>query len=433
MKIVNIVPGFGGSFYCGNCLRDSGYTKSLIKLGHDAIMLPIYLPLTIEQTDNENNTPLFYGAVNIYLKQNFKIFRKMPLWLERFFNSNAILRYAAKKAGSTRAEGLEEMTISMLKGDEGFQDKELMELINFLREYEKPDVVHLSNALLIGMAKKIRKELNIPVICSLQDEDVWIDPMRTQYQKKMWDLLHEKSLDIDAFIAVSNYFSEYMQKNMKIPKNKLHTVNIGLDINLYTPFEILKKPKNIGFLSRMYKEHGFGLFVDAFIELKKDPNYKEVKAVVSGGYTADDKKYFKEQIKKIKKNNLLNVFEIIDNFEVENRSFFFSKISILSVPVLKGEAFGTYQIESLACGVPLVQPNLGAFSEIIAKSEGGILYAPNTVEKLVESWKSIIYDSEKLAKMSKNGIENAKSFFSNEVLSKEILNVYNKVISENKK
>ncbi len=97
MKIVNIVPGFGGTFYCGNCLRDSGYTKSLIKLGHDAMMLPIYLPLTMEHGVEEDKNPIFYGAVNVYLKQNFKFLRNMPAWMERIFNSSSILRYAAKK------------------------------------------------------------------------------------------------------------------------------------------------------------------------------------------------------------------------------------------------------------------------------------------------------------------------------------------------
>ncbi len=428
MKIVNIVPGFGGSFYCGNCLRDSGYTKSLIKLGHDAIMLPIYLPLTIEQTDIEDDTPLFYGAVNVYLKQNFKIFRKMPAWLERFFNSNAILRYAAKKAGSTRADGLEEMTISMLNGAEGFQEKELQELIDFLKNHEKPDVVHLSNALLMGMAKKIRQELNIPVVCSLQDEDVWIDAMKPDFQKKLWDLLHEKSKDIDAFIAVSDYFAEYMLKNMRPDTEKMHTINIGIDTSLYQVTDFKEMPKAVGFLSRMYEPHGFGIFIDAFILLKQNPEFKHIKAVVTGGMTADDKKFVKKQIKKLKKNNLFSEIEFIEEFKTEKLFYFFDKISILSVPVLKGEAFGTYQIEALASGVPLVQPNLGAFPEIVKNTGGGVIYEPNTPEELAKTWASLLVNPQKLKLMRDNGIKLVNEKFTSMVLSKEVLNIYEKVV-----
>ncbi len=83
MKIINIVPGFGGTFYCGNCLRDSGYVSALKETGHEAHTLPIYLPLSMDHVDREDGTPIFYGAISIYLKQNYKLFRGMPLWLDQ--------------------------------------------------------------------------------------------------------------------------------------------------------------------------------------------------------------------------------------------------------------------------------------------------------------------------------------------------------------
>ena len=233
MKIVNIIPGFGGSFYCGNCLRDSVFVKTLKTMGHDAVMLPIYLPLSTENTNNSDGTPVFYGAVNIYLKQNFTFLRHMPGWLERFFDSKPILRYAAKKAGSTRAAGLEAMTISMLKGSEGFQSEELQILIDFLKNHEKPDLVHLSNALLLGLAEKIRKDLNIPVVCSLQDEDVWVDAMKSPYRDQVWQLMSDKAKFVDAFVAVSDFFAEKMKKNMNLPDNKVHVVHIGVNPDAY--------------------------------------------------------------------------------------------------------------------------------------------------------------------------------------------------------
>lgn len=429
MKIVNIVPGFGGTFYCGNCLRDSGYTKSLIDLGHDAMMLPIYLPLTMEHGVKEDENPIFYGAVNIYLKQNFKLFRKMPKWLERFFNSSPILRYAAKKAGSTRTEGLEEMTISMLNGSQGNQDKELQELIDFLKTHEKPDVVHLSNALLLGLAKQIREQLQIPVVCSLQDEDVWVDAMNDFYQKKVWDLMAERAKDADAFIAVSDYYAAEMKRKMHIPDEKIHVVHIGIVQNLYKPSVPVQKPQAIGYLSRMYKEHGFGILIDAFIKLRENPEFKNVKLKLSGGMTADDKSFVNKQFKKLKKNKLWQDVEIIDDFKTELLSKFYKKLTLLSVPVLKGEAFGTYQIESLACGIPLVQPSLGAFTEIIETTGGGVLYEPNTPEALAEKWAEVLSDSEKIQQMSESGRKSVMENFTTDVLTQKILKVYENVTS----
>ena len=313
MKIVNIVPGFGGTFYCGNCLRDSGYTKSLIKLGHDAMMLPIYLPLTLEHGVKEDTNPIFYGAVNIYLKQNFKFLRNMPGWMERFFNSSSILRYAAKKAGSTRTEGLEEMTISMLMGKEGNQNRELQELIDFLKVHEKPDIVHLSNALLLGLAKQLRKQLNVPVVCSLQDEDGWVDAMNDYYSNKIWNLMSEKGEDVDAFIAVSDYYATEMRNKMKIPGEKMHIVPIGIESSLYKHSDPKQNPQVIGYLSRMYEEHGFGLMIDAYIKLKQIPKFKDILLKLSGGYTADDKKFVKKQIRKLKNAGIFKDVEF-ENF-----------------------------------------------------------------------------------------------------------------------
>ncbi len=428
MKIVNIVPGFGGTFYCGNCLRDSGYTKSLIKLGHDAMMLPIYLPLTMEHGIEKDTNPIFYGAVNIYLKQNFKIFRNMPGWMERFFNSSSILRYAAKKAGSTRTEGLEEMTISMLMGKDGNQNDELQELIDFLKNHEKPDIVHLSNALLIGLAKQIREQLNVPVVCSLQDEDVWVDAMNDHYRNKVWDLMSEKAKNVDAFISVSDYYAHEMKKKMRIPDEKMHIVPIGIDSSLYSYSKPANNPPVIGFISRMYEEHGFGLLIDAYIILKKNSKYKDVLLKLSGGYTADDKKYVKSQIKKLKKAGIFDDVEFIDDYKPEKRFNFFNKITLLSVPVLKGEAFGVYQLESMACGVPLVQPALGAFPEIIENTSGGITYSPNNAETLVNSWISILSKPELIEEMSNKGHHAVINNYAIDPVSERVLNIYKKLI-----
>jgi len=427
MKIVNIVPGFGGTFYCGNCLRDSGYTKSLIKLGHDAMMLPIYLPLTLEHGVEEDKNPIFYGAVNIYLKQNFKFLRNMPAWMERFFNSSSILRYAAKKAGSTRTEGLEEMTISMLMGKEGNQNTELQELIDFLKVHEQPDIVHLSNALLLGLAKQLREQLNVPVVCSLQDEDVWVDAMNEDYSNKVWDLMSKKGEDVDAFVAVSDYYSSEMKNKMNIPDEKMHIVPIGIESSLYKYSEPKQNPQVIGYLSRMYKEHGFALMIDAYIQLKQNPKFKDVLLKLSGGYTADDKKFVKKQIRKLKKANVFNDVEFIEDYLADNRYKFFNQLTILTVPVLKGEAFGTYQLESMACGIPLVQPALGAFPEIIKQTGGGVTYTPNTADAISNKWEEVLSNPKKITEMSNKGEKSVKEKYAIDVVSESVLEIYKKL------
>lgn len=432
MKVVNIVPGFGGTFYCGNCLRDSAYVKSLKASGHEAITLPLYLPLTSKDYTPESDIPVFYGAVNIYLGQNFRLFRHMPKWLHNFFNSPSILRYAAKKSGSTRATGLEEMTISMLRGAEGFQKDELDELIYFLKHHEKPDVVHLSNALLLGLAKKIREELQIPVVCSLQDEDVWVDVMDEPYRSQVWKLMGEKALDTDAMIAVSDFFAKKMKQKMSIPDDKLHIVHIGVDPSKYTVNKPNLDVPIIGYLSRSNKENGFEVLIDGFIKLKENSKFANAKLRVTGGKTGDDKRFINQQLNKLKKRGCHDDIEFIEDFRTESLGNFFNGLTLLSVPVLEGEAFGLYMLESLASGIPLVQPALGAFPEIIALTGGGVDYEPNTPDALAQEFAEVLSNPEQIKQMSINGRKSVEEKFNTSILIQSMIEVYIKVLNNKK-
>jgi len=427
MKIVNIVPGFGGTFYCGNCLRDSAFLSSLRETGHDAVIIPVYLPLAINGKQDQEGIPVFYGAVNIYLKQQYTLLRKMPHWMERLLNSSTILRLAAREAGSTRAQGLEELTESMLLGHEGFQRNELQELVTFLKDHEKPDVVHFSNALLLGMAKQIKEEVKVPIVCSLQDEDVWVDAMRGDYRDKIWQLLSEKGRDVDAFIAVSDFYARIMKKKLAIPDEKIHVVPIGIRPDLYQYNTPAANPSAIGFLSRMCEDNGLGVLVDAFIQLRSDNRFTDIRLHLAGGMTGDDRTFVKSQMKKLRSKNLLEDVKIFPDFSMPKLREFFNSISILSVPVLKGEAFGLYQLEAVASGIPLVQPDIGAFPEIIGAIGGGVVYHPNNADILANTLADLLPDGDKLKALSKTGYEKVAEKFDCRKLTRKMVDIYQKI------
>ena len=430
MKITSIVPGFGGTFYCGNCLRDSAFSSALRKAGHQATLLPVYLPLSLDRQKQETPVPIFYGAVNLYLKQQFPVMRNMPHWVEKLLDSRPLLNLAAKKSGSTRADGLEAMTESMLQGPDGLQHKELETLVDFLKNHEKPDVVHLSNALLLGMASRI-KEAGIPVVCSLQDEDVWIDAMEPSGQEKMWRLMAEKAQAVDSFVAVSRYFGQLMQEKMEIPSFKLHTVPIGIDPGAYHYHPPVMAPRTIGYLSRFCKENGFDIVIDSFILLKKEPQFSDLRLAITGGMTGDDRSCFHNQMARLKSNHLLKDLTVFHDFGAGTLDPFFQELTVLSVPVLKGEAFGLYQIEALASGIPTVQPALGAFPEIAEETGGGVIYQPNTPEALAEKLSEILSNPEALVRLSLNGRRAVEEKFDSEKLAMNLIKIYKSLIFNN--
>ncbi|NNE28560.1 MAG: glycosyltransferase family 4 protein, partial [Saprospiraceae bacterium] len=340
-------------------------------------------------------------------------------------NSGPALKVAAHMAGSTNPEGLEEMTISMLKGESGEQKEELDKLINWIVEHCNPDVIHISNALLLGLVKRIKEKLDVLVVCTLQDEDVWVNAMNDHFRKATWELMKDRAADVDAFFAVSNYYRTKMKSVLAIPDEKLVTCHITLAPEDYR--STLQKPQNIGYLSRMCESNGLELVIDAFTILKKDPKWQMVKLIITGGSTGDDHRFLKKIKRKIKRGGLRDFVEFHKDFEGEGRHDFFSKISLLSVPVLEGEAFGLYLLEAMASGVPVVQPATGAFPEIIEKSGGGVIYQPNTPAQLAKIITGLLMDPEKLSGLAEKGKQGVNKNFNIHRQANEIIKFYQKI------
>lgn len=429
MRIMHIIPGSGGSFYCGNCLRDAKYVEALRKSDHMVVKLPMYLPLFADEHDLSREIPVFYGAVSIYLKQIFPIFRKAPAWVDRMLNSKPMLKLASKFAGSTRAKGLEEMTVSMLLGEEGQQKDELERMVDWIVENCEPDVIHLSNALLLGLAHRLSERMHVPVICSLQDEDVWVDVMKPSARESVWRLMSDKAEHVSAFISVSDYYAEVMKQKMDIPDNKLKSVHVGVDPADYTFKPVGEKKRKIGFVSRMSHGNGTDILVDAFILLKQKKEFDDVELVLTGGSTGDDRKFLSEIRDKLKSNQLMGQVEFHEDFEEEGLREFLDKVSVVSVPVRNGEAFGIYLLECMASGVPVVQPALGAFPEIVNLTEGGIIYDSNTPEVLSDALGKVLSDPEELDRLSKNGKEGVEKHFHIDIQAERMVRVYEEAMT----
>jgi len=432
MQVVHIVPGSGGSFYCGNCLRDSAHIQSLQKAGLKVVKIPMYLPIFSDEHDL-GEIPVFYGAISLYLKHTIPFLRKAPAWIDKILNSGPALKLAAKMAGSTNPKGLEDMTISMLLGEQGEQKKELDHLVNWISEHSRPDVIHLSNALLMGLARQIREKLNVLVVCTLQDEDTWVNAMDDTFRNKTWNIMRERARDVDAFFAVSEFYASRMKDQLDIPEDKLYTHPISLDPEEYTFQNSREKEPVIGFISRMCRENGLEVLVDAFILLKQMDDLKSTRLMITGGNTGDDDSYIRKIKDKIRTAGLGEEVVFHKDFENEGRHDFFSKVSVISVPVLEGEAFGLYLIEAMASGIPVVQPALGAFPEIINKSGGGIHYSPNDPATLAGSLAGLLRNPEKLGMLSKNGRMGIEKHFNIHIQAERMIQIYQEILGRQMK
>lgn len=391
MRILSLTPGTGGTFYCQNCLRDGQMVRSLRKRGHDIVVVPLYLPILLD-SEGLNNEKVFFGGVNVYLQQRLGLFRNTPRWLDKLLDAPWMLRLAAKQEGSTRAADLGPMTYSMLQGRDGLQRKEFDRLLEWLKTEPKPDLVHVSNALLLGVAAEIRRVLGVPVVCSLQDEDTFIDAMTPAWRERVWKLMAEKARELDCFIAVSKWYAEKMRARLQLPPEKMRTVYLGVEWDFVEPIALDFQSPVLGFLSRIHPSQGFSDLMDAFIELKKDPRLKNLRLRATGGVTSGDKDYVREAMAHAERAGVAADVEIIEEFNRAARHEFLRTLTVLSAPAREGEAFGLFTVEANAHGVPVVQPDAGAFKEIVETTGGGVIYDLADKTGLVESLRRVLTD-----------------------------------------
>jgi glycosyltransferase involved in cell wall biosynthesis len=395
MNVIQITPGAGG-MYCGGCFRDNALVAALRQQGHETLMVPLYLPLTLDEPNQSAGTPTFFGGINVYLEQRFAIFRRAPKWLHDLLSSPALLKWASRHSARTRAAEVGDLMISMLRGEEGNQARELDELLAWLKTQPRPDVICLSNALLAGLARTLKAELKCPVTCLLGGEDGFLDGLPASVRETAWQTLSERCRDVDLFLPPTRYFSEVMTRRLSLRSEQVRVVPNGINLAGYSPVQspgaIVESPPVLGFFARMCKEKGLDTLVDAYVLLKKRHGGQHLRLHVGGGCGPFDEAFVAEQRRKLGEAGVLEDARFFPNLDHAAKVAFYQGLTVFSTPALYGEAFGLYVIEALAAGVPIVQPRHAAFPELIQATGGGLLCEPGDPKSLADTVESLLHD-----------------------------------------
>ncbi len=382
MNIALLTPGTG-SYHCGVCMRDNALAKELHRSGHRALLLPMYLPLTLDEEAASPGAPIFFGGVSTYLREKIPSAREMPRWLDRLLSARWILKLLAGRAAKTGGPKVAEMTLSMLRGEAGNQAGELRELVAWLKtafDGAPPDAIWLSTALQAGLARSLRAELGVPILGFLQGEDSFLDGLGSR-APEVWTLLSERMRDADAWVAPSHYFAQQMAARLQWDADDvargIHVIPNGIVTEDFA--EGFMQPHTrptIGYLARFVPGKGLGVLVEAFILLKKRNAIPDLLLRCAGSMTADDARYVETLRAKLAAAGCAGEVEFLPNVSREEKIHFLRGLDVFSVPAMVSEAFGLYAIEALAAGIPVVLPRAFAFPEIVNASGGGVLFEP---------------------------------------------------------
>ena len=416
MKVLFIMPGAGDSFYCGNCFRDNLQAMALRKAGHEVIIMPLYLPL--KHSSFQIDTPLFFPATTYYVEQKMFGNHTMPSWMKRMLGSDFLLDMASSLSGTTSAEGMESMTLSMIEGEGMAFEKNVKPLIDWIKQTEKPDVIQLSSSLLLGIAKEIKKETKIPIVCSLQDEEVWIDSLKNEFIDKAWQGVLANAKYVDRFITTSYYYQQIVMT--KMPQlGHVDVIYPGIDVAKYQSDEYPIDP-TIGFFYRMNELDGLDILADAFVILKQRGTIPNLKLRIGGGYMSPDKKLVKQVKRTLKPYSTDVVIE--ETYDMGEHADFYRKITLLSVPLRFQEGVGLYLCEAFAAGRPAVEPNTGSFVEIVGNA--GLIYEPNDAQHLADALEKILTDKQLYDKCQKNASALAQERYDDMIVAKQLTEIY---------
>jgi glycosyltransferase involved in cell wall biosynthesis len=423
--IVYLTAG-GAGMYCGSCMHDNTLARAMSRRGVDLILTPLYTPI---RTDEENVSidRVFFGGINVYLQQKIPLFRRLPELVDRFLDRPWLLRWATSHGVEIDAKQLGAMTVSMLRGASGNQRKEALKLRRWLRDEVQPDLLLLSNMLIAGAAPALKEEISAPLLVTLQGDDIFLDDLQEPYKSQALDEIRSKVQYIDGFLAHSNYYAEHMADYFRIPREKIHLVPLGIDTQGFAkrPDSPLaadndsskRRPPTVGYLARLAPEKGLHVLVDAFLDLRRRPGTEHARLHLAGWLGEPNRSYVEEQFEKLRGAGLGDAFHYAGVVDRVQKLAFLETIDVFSVPTVYREPKGLFVLESLAAGVPVIQPEHGAFPELLAQTGGGRLVRPNDPGRLADVLHELLTDAGARRRLGREGQENVHARFNADAMA----------------
>jgi glycosyltransferase involved in cell wall biosynthesis len=387
------------------------------------------MPIRTDEADASEGR-IFYGGINVYLEERSRLFRHTPRVVDWLLNRPFLLRWASRFAVKTDYADLADLTLSMLRGTHGHQRKEAAKLVGWLKDEVRPDAVILTNALLSGVVPLMKQQLGVPVLTTLQGDDIFLDALPPAARQRCVEQIRHNDRSTDGYIVTSRFYADYMAGYLGLDREKMHVVHPGLNLKGHggpRP-DRAGEPPTIGYFARICPEKGFQNLVDAFIHLRQTPGAPAAKLRASGWLGEQHRPFFNAQVKKLADAGLADDFEHVDSPGHADKVKFLQSLDVFSVPTDYREPKGLYVLEAWANGVPVVQPRHGSFPELIDATGGGLLVEPGNPAALADGIRRLLDDSVLRQQLGERGRAGVQQRFTARAMADATLGVLNKYV-----
>ncbi len=413
--------------YCGSCLRDNALATALSGRGHDVTLLPLYTPTRTDEP-NVSQSRVFFGGISVYLEQYISLFRKTPWLVDRLWESPRLLRAVASRAVETKPAQLGALMVSVLEGAHGHQRKELDKLVSWLKDQPRPDVLDISNSMLIAIAGPLKEALGCPINCTLQGEDIFMEGLLEPYRSRSKELIRSHLQHVDSFVAVSDYYAGHMAQYLGIPGAKMHVVPLGVSPDTFTPAsDRASAPFTLGYLGRIAPEKGLHLLVDAYRNLRERGALAGCRIEVAGYLGGEHLSYWQSIEREVKAWGLDGEIQYRGELDLGEKVRFLQSLDLFVVPATYDDPKGMSLIEAMACGVPVVAARRGSYTELLERTGGGVLVAPDDLPALEETMRALVDDRDRVVDLGQRARAGVCGRYTTDEMTTAALDVYRRL------
>lgn len=242
----------------------------------------------------------------------------------------------------------------------------------------------------------------------------------------------------DALITNSRFIKKELTNIYGVPKEKIHVVYNGVDMHTFYPRNsrtaILRKhgfdPKShiILYLGGFRTVKGALPILKAMERIHIER--KDVKLIFVGGKHPLDILYHEalaKLMRKLVENGSIRTVENIPHIKLPD---YYSAVDAVVVPSIY-DAFPKVMLEAMACGTPVIASNVGGIPELISHYKTGVLVEPADPHKLAEAIITTVSNSDLREKLGFESRKLVKERFAWEQVAKQVLAIYEKLISTN--
>jgi glycosyltransferase involved in cell wall biosynthesis len=340
--------------------------------------------------------------------------------LDGFLDSPRLIRRVTSRAMDTDARFLGQLALSMFRGEEGNQRKEVRRLVRWLVHEGRPDLVLVTNILIAAFARSLKRQRDIPVVVMLQGDDVFLEQLEPAFREQCLAEIRRIAEHIDGFVTHSSAYRDRMAAYLGIDPARIAVVPLGIDPAPFAaaagpvreplgsaPFSSPRPAQTVGYLARLAPEKGLHLLVEAFIRLSRSGEFPDLQLKVAGWLGPPHLEYAEQQWSRLREAGLADRYEYLGVVSHLQKLDLYRSISLLSVPTVQAEPKGLFALEALASGLPVVMPAHGAFPELLASTGGGRLFRPGDAADCASQIAALLRDpgsAQRLGEAGRSGL-----------------------------